>query len=72
MTFVHIPQQNLKNIKIKIGLIQTFLNNISDSQEVSQKFWNTVSFHLLKLVAFKTSGLKMLNISFKLFECSNA
>ena len=72
MTLVHIPQRNLKNIKIKIGLIQTFLNNISDSQEVSQKLWNTVSFHLLKLAAFKTSGLKMLNICFKLLECSNA
>ena len=44
----------------QIGLIQTFLNNILDSQWVSQKFWNTVSLHLLKVVSFKTSGLKTL------------
>ena len=30
-----IPQRNLKSTKFKIGLIQTFLNNILDSQEVS-------------------------------------
>ena len=42
-----------------------FLNNILDSQQVSQKFWNIVSFHLLKPVAFKTSGLKILK------PCSN-
>ena len=48
----------LEIISFKIGLIQTFLNNILDGK--SQKFWNTVSFHLLKVVAFKTSGLKAL------------
>ena len=29
---------------------------------MSQNFWNTVSFHLLKLVAFKISGLKILKL----------
>ena len=33
---------------------------VKSNSEVSQKFWNTVSFHLLKVAAFKTSGLKTL------------
>ena len=59
MTFVYFPQQNLTSTMFKIALIQTFLNNILDSQEVSQKLWNTVSFLLLKLAGFKTSGLNV-------------
>ena len=71
MRFIYTQQQNLKYTKFKIGLIQTFLNNILDSQEVSQKFWNTVSFHLLKPAAIKTSGLKILKLCFKNVKCSN-
>ena len=59
MTFVYFSQQNLTSTMFKIALIQTFLNNILDSQEVSQKLWNTVSFLLLKLAGFKTSGLNV-------------
>ena len=71
MTFVYIPQKNLKSTKFKIELIQTFLNNILDSQEISQKIWNTVLFHLLKRVAFKTSGLNIIKPCFEHFKCSN-
>ena len=33
---------------------------VKSNSKVSQKSWNTVSFHLLKVAAFKTSGLKAL------------
>ena len=52
----------LKKHKVRNELIQTFLNKILDRQQVSQKIWNIVSFHDLKLVAFKTSGLKNLKL----------
>ena len=71
MAFLKIPQQNIKSTKFKIELIQTFLINILDIQQVSQNVWNTVSLHLLKLVAFKTSGLEILKLCFKHFKCSN-
>ena len=62
----------VSTLSLKIGLIQTFLSNILDSQKVSQKFCNTVSFYLLKLVTFKTSGLKILKLCvkhFSMFQC---
>ena len=40
----------ISTLSFKIGFIQTFLNNILNNQQVSQKLWNTVSFHLLKFV----------------------
>ena len=62
--------------KLKKHKVQNWVNadiflNILDSQEAPQKFWNTVSFHLLKLAAFKTSDLKILKLCFKHFICSN-
>ena len=57
-------------LSFKIGLIQTFLNNILDSQQVSRKFWNTVSFHVLKLVAFKTSSCICIKVSLRNSTCN--
>ena len=62
----------LKNHKVQNWVNRnTYLNNILDSQQVSQNIWNTVSFHLLKFDSFKNSGLKVLNLCFKHFKCSN-
>ena len=67
----HAPMQSetkLKKREVRNWVnIDIFLNKILDSRQVSQKFRNTVSFHLLKLAAFKTSGLKILTICFKHF-----
>ena len=65
----------LKNPKVQYWVkteMYTLLNNILNSQQVSQKFWNTVSFHFLKLVAFESSGFKILKLCFKhfkMFQC---
>ena len=66
----------LSATKLKKHKVQNWVNadiflNILDSQEAPQKFWNTVSFHLLKLAAFKISDLKILKLCFKHFICSN-
>ena len=61
----------LKRHKVQNWVNANILLNILDSQEAPQKFWNTVSFHLLKLVAVKTSDLKILKFCFKHFICSN-
>ena len=42
-----------------------FLYNILDNQQISRKIKNKDSFHLLKLVSLKPSGLNILIVSVK-------
>ena len=69
-----IPVHSAKKVekhKVQNWVNTDILLNILDSPHVSQKFWNTVLFHLLRFVAFKTSGLNILKVYFKLFKCSD-
>ena len=67
MTFIYTPQQNLKSTKFKIGLIQTFLNKILDSQEVSQKILDNSFAPSFKTCRFQNFWFK----NFKNVKVSN-
>ena len=71
MTFVYTSQQNLKSTKFKFGLIQTFLNNIYRYPRGITKTLEYSSFHLSKIMAFKTFNLKIVKLCLKHFKYSN-